>query len=165
MKHYIGLMAVAMALHAPQAAFAKAAYAPLPQKVAQSDLIARVQITSTRKNVGEDVGQSAYRSIASARIVHSFKGLGKGQPIELEYDNGAVCPNVLYKPGEECLVFLVRNKNGRYSTFNSYYGKYLVKEEAVLHWQVTPYTSRPTALPVVITQIRTHLARASKNPI
>ena len=135
------------------AAFAKAAYIPLKEKASAADRIARVQVLSTRANDP----QRPYRRVATVRILQSIKGPeGRGE-FEIEFDNGLGCPNVLYAPGEDCLVFATRRKNGRYETFNTYFGKYLVKNGTVLGWTEAPRADEPTPLADVMAQIRKYL--------
>lgn len=115
------LLALAAAAVSGQVALAKAAYIPLPEKVKQCDLIARVTVLSTRKLDAKPVGE--YASVAKVRLLEVLKGPSGAREIELAFDNGLACPNVHYKAGEEVLVFLTRERNGRYATFNTYFGK------------------------------------------
>lgn len=103
------------------AARAKAAYIPLEEKVKRCDLIARVRIVSTQSLGGKEV--EGYGSEAKVRLLEVLKGPAAPREITLAFDNGLSCPNVHYKAGEEVLVFLTREKSGRYSTFNTYFGK------------------------------------------
>ena len=118
------ILVVALVLVSASAAFGKAAFIPLPKKAAESDLIARVRILSTRKLQGS----KDYRSIARVKVARVIKGLGFGRKFDLEFDNGLGCPNVHYSKGDDCLIFAVRMANGHYQTYNAYYGKIDVKE-------------------------------------
>ena len=146
------LSALALGLLAA-AAFAKAAYIPLKEKVTAADRIARVRVVSTRAN---DRGRP-YRSVATVRVLQPIKGPEERRAFEIEFDNGLGCPNVLYEAGEECLVFATRTQNGRYQTFNTYFGKYLVKDETAAGWTEARYPGRPTPWADVVAQIRKHL--------
>ncbi len=115
-----GLAVVAMVLSASPL-LAKAAYIPLPEKVKQCDLIARVTVLSTQKLAEKPAGK--YASVANVRLLEVLKGPAQPREIQLAFDNGYACPNVHYKAGEEVLVFLTRERNGRYATFNTYFGK------------------------------------------
>ncbi len=106
-------------------AFGLAAYIPLPQKVAESDLIARVTILSTQKLKST----KRFRSIAKVMVTEAIKGVSVGQIFDLEYDNGLVCPNVLYSKNEDILIFGVKMDNGHYYTYNTYNGKTKVKTD------------------------------------
>lgn len=95
---------------------------PLPEKVAESDLIARVTIASTQNLEGVKGGRD-YRSLAKVKVTGAIKGSSVGQVVDLEYDNGLACPNVRYSEKDDCLIFAVKMDNGRYHTFNAYFGK------------------------------------------
>lgn len=143
--------AVALGLLAA-AAFAKAAYIPLKEKVTAAERIARVQVVSTRAN---EQGRP-YRSVATVRVLQPIKGSGGRRAFEIEFDNGLGCPNVLYSPGEDCLVFVTRTENGRYQTFNTYFGKYLLRDGTVPGWTEAQHPGRPTPWTDVVAQIRKH---------
>lgn len=115
------LFAAATLLVAAPAVLAKAAYIPLPEKVQQCELIARVSVVSTRSLGGKEV--EGYGSEAKVKLLEVLKGPAATREITLAFDNGLGCPNVHYKAGEVVLVFLKREKSGRYSTFNTYFGK------------------------------------------
>ena len=104
-----------------QLIFALANSSSLTVRVAASDLIARINIKSTRKKISKD---SIYKYIALGEILEIIKGKHDSNAFELEFDNGFACPNVRYTKGDDCLIFAVKMANGRYYTYNSSDGKY-----------------------------------------
>ena len=132
-------------------ALAKAARMPLAWKVAHSAVIVRVKIKETRTPFFRT---GRYRSIASAEVVTLLKGSVSGRSLKFDFDNGLGCPNVLYRSGEECIVFLGRQRNGRLETVNSYYGKLFVDGDTVKRWHLPGYQSRDTPFAVAAAQIR-----------
>ena len=104
--------------------FGKARFVPLPEKVEASDLIARIEIMS-RQMIKEP---TTYRWLAKAKVIEGIKGGTEGQLINLEFDNGNVCPNVWYSQGDDCVIFAVEMENGHYHTYNTYFGKLLVNQ-------------------------------------
>ncbi len=133
---------------------AKAAYIPLPQKAAASDLIARVNVLS----ISPAPAGSRYRGIARVRIVASIKGLAKGKEVDLEFDNGLACPNVRYAKGEDCLIFAARLQNGHFETYNTYFGKYFYRDGKVLGWMAEDFRSRDSPWTTVVNQLQSQLA-------
>jgi hypothetical protein len=128
MKRFITL-GVAFTLLAAQTA-ARANYIPLSLKdlVTQSTIVARVHVVSVRRN--PQVMNQKYwwqrrllARVATVRVVDPFKGAPKGAQIQIAYDNGAGCPNVLYTVGDDCLVFLHGYKDRTYQTLNYDNGK------------------------------------------
>jgi hypothetical protein len=89
--------------------------------ISRADVIARVRVFSTapRPDISE--------RIMSARlyVVETFKGVGwrPGDERELVFDYWSVCPGVQFEAGEDCIVFLVKDKDGRYQTVNYEQGK------------------------------------------
>ncbi len=143
-------------------AFAKAVYYPLPERVAHSDLIARVQVISIRPLPGAHTSPSdplPYRSIARVRINQAIKGAVQNSEIDLEFDNGLGCPNVLYYRLEDCLLFANRLKNGHYVTFDFMYGSYGIIHDKVQSWQGDVSGTLP--LTQVVGQIEKYLHRSS----
>jgi hypothetical protein len=61
----------------------------------------------------------------------------------------------LYKPGEDCLLFASRLKNGDYETFDYIYGKYLINGNKVIAWQLMSVDGLPVMQ--VIDQIKKYL--------
>ncbi len=100
-------------------AFGKAALIPFDEKVAASDLIARVKIISTHK-IDEP---AEYLYLAKAEVLDGVKGATTGQIIDLEFHNGMLCPNVTYIMGDDCIIFAAKMDNGHYHTINTYFGK------------------------------------------
>jgi len=123
MRNQMVLFVSLLCLFSAPFAFGLAAYIPLPQKVADSDLIARVTILSTHRLQRSE----RYKSLAKAKVVEAIKGSRVGEIIQLEYDNGLVCPNVHYSKNEDVIIFAVKMDNGHYYTYNTYNGKYKVK--------------------------------------
>jgi hypothetical protein len=123
--------------------YARAANVSLPLKIDKSDVIAKVEVLSTTQVPGYRTtsvvalrpNRRAYRSQAEVKVIQSIKGLKAGEIYTLEFDNGLVCPNVEYQKGDQCLVFNTKLPNGHYETFNTYYGKYMVKENKVVAWK------------------------------
>jgi hypothetical protein len=134
MLRLLWLCVVLLVLTGARPALAKAAYVPMDEKVAACDLIAQVRVGSIRWKGFPSL--SRYRFVARARVIRAYKG-EPGREIEIEFDNGYVCPNVYYTPGEECVAFLAREPGGRYSTFNTYYGKYPVNGNTLA--EMKPY--------------------------
>jgi hypothetical protein len=121
-----------LTLAAPRPADAKAGFLPVPERVEKSDVVAQVRVRSTYwRGLRSEYD---YRFVARAKIVRGLKGPASGE-IEIVYDNGVACPNVLYATGEECLVFLLREPDGRYSTLTAYNGKYSVTRELLAEVQ------------------------------
>jgi len=114
-------------------ALAMARKIDLPTKVVSCELIARVKVSSTK--ICASKTNAGLHRVAQCRVLESVKGLKKGVQFELEFDNGAACPNVLYKPGDDCIIFARLLANGRYSTYNTYFGKFTVQDGVVLGWQ------------------------------
>ena len=144
-------------------AYAKAGYVSLPVKVNKSDLIAKVEILSTTQVVPlrTKLHLGEYRSKAEVKVIQSIKGLKAGEVFTLEFDNGFICPNVWYKKGDECLVFNTKMQNGDYETFNTYFGKYMVKENKVVGWQQN--SDQATAFDDVANEI-TKIMETPKKP-
>ncbi len=101
------------------------------RKVAKSNLIARIKVLSISKAASK--GQ--YKNIAKVRIIQSIKGESKSQILNLDFDNGLGCPNVLYAKGDDCLIFATRLKNGHYGTYNTYYGKFDIQRNKIAWWE------------------------------
>jgi hypothetical protein len=137
-----------MAVTAASGACARAVNMPLPEKVRQSTVIARVRVLSTQQSLPDE----HYKSVARLRILEAVKGTRAGQELELAFDNGFACPNVLYKEGEECLVFAGKRSDGRYETVNAYNGKYLIKEARVPYWK--PRVAESTLWSKVVAEIK-----------
>ncbi|MBC8143110.1 MAG: hypothetical protein H7Y38_16920 [Armatimonadetes bacterium] len=102
---------------------------PLPELTAQSDIIARVRVLSTRRNPRPKKivqSQLAYSpdmyEIAVVEVVESLYGTSAEKRIEIGFDSRIACPGVFYKKGEECIVFLSQYGND-YETSNWSTGK------------------------------------------
>ncbi|HEY0074958.1 MAG TPA: hypothetical protein VGB77_12715 [Abditibacteriaceae bacterium] len=151
MKYFIHAIVAAALLFSFRQAFAKAALVPLPEKIAQSDLIARVEVLSISKNEPK----SRYQSIAKIKIIQTIKGESNGKILNLEFDNGLGCPNVLYAKGEDCLIFAALLKNGHYHTYNTYYGKFEIKKDKIAWWENSGKDGTPWN--EVVAQIKTQM--------
>jgi len=125
-----GLAVLLLACLAGRNASGEVCQSSLEKKVAESDLIARVQVLSVR----ESDTPADYKSIAEAEVTESIKGLPKGRKFELEFDDGSLSSNVLYQTGDDCLLFAIRRNNGRYATYNDCYGKLPIREHKVQPW-------------------------------
>ncbi|MBC8138704.1 MAG: hypothetical protein H8F28_22720, partial [Fibrella sp.] len=87
---------------------------PLNELTAQSDVIARVRVLSIRANPHrKHVAQHALPydagelyQIANVEVVEGFYGARNGERLVIYFNNGAACPNVWYRQGEERVVFL-----------------------------------------------------------
>ncbi|MBA4150335.1 MAG: hypothetical protein H0X66_19670 [Verrucomicrobia bacterium] len=119
--------------------FAKASHVPLSQKCKKSDLIAVIEITETKTGGAS----KPYRKIATARITETIKGRIDVATFKLDFDNGLACPNILYKRGDRCLVFLSKLPTGHFTTYNSYYGAYTVSNDTVIDWEYKADTKLP----------------------
>jgi len=137
-----------MAMTAASGVCARAINLPLPEKVRQSTVIARVRVLSTQRNLQDE----QHKSVARLRILEAIKGTRAGQELDLSFDNGFVCPNVIYKKGEDCLVFAEKRSDGRYETVNAYNGKYLIRGDRVPYWK--PRVEESTSWSNVVVEIR-----------
>lgn len=109
---------------------ARASWAPLtvPEQIEGSDAIAVVTITETRAETN-----GHYQRLAIARVDHALKGLS-ADSIALLFGSqsspdGRDPQN--YSKGERCLMFMTRVSKGKYITFQSRFGKHLVKNGMV----------------------------------
>lgn len=74
-----------------------------------------------------------YRKIATASIIHNFKGYEGNQPIKIRHTNGFICPNVVYRKGGEYIVFLRKEPDSDYYvTMNSYAGQFKIEDSQVV---------------------------------
>jgi hypothetical protein len=110
-------------------AFAIARALDLDSALKEADLIARLTVTS----VGPAPKDSGYRNLATANVTNSVKGLPAGS-VSLLSDNGYICPNVLYKVGDECIVFAKRRPDGSFETMNQYSGQFRVEDGKVRYY-------------------------------
>ena len=107
-----------------------ASWAPLTfdQQVQGSDAIAVVTITGTHSATN-----GHYRRVATARVDHALKGV-RGGSIALLF-NSRISPvgrdPESYSKGEHCLMFMTQVSEGKYITFQSVFGKHLVKRGKV----------------------------------
>ena len=67
--------------------------------------------------------------------MESIEGGLKGQEIQLDLDNGLVCPNITYDSGNRYLVFLRKLRTGHFETYNTYFGAYRVRNGTVINWE------------------------------
>lgn len=141
------MMLAALAAATATGAAGDIALVPLPRKVKESAVIARVRILSTTPDV-----RGGFRSVAHAEALETVKGSARDGRLEIAFDNGAACPNVHYKKGDHCLVFLKQEPDGRFSTYNFDFGKFEVVGKGAPHWP-----GGPTSLADVYKQIRAHL--------
>ncbi len=107
-----------------------ASWAPLTvaQQIEGSDAIAVVTITGTR---AETNGQ--YQGVAIARVDRALKGV-RGDSISLLFKPTKAIEGRhprTYSKGERCLMFMTRVSEGKYITFQSVFGKHLVKDGVV----------------------------------
>ena len=123
MKYSLATAILIALISLPVSVSGKASYMGFEGLVVRSDLIAIVEISS----VASQGTNGHYCSVATLKITDGIKGCKGGDAIQLEYDNGAACPNVIYFAGETCLVFASRMTNGRYETCDSYYGKVAIE--------------------------------------
>jgi hypothetical protein len=133
-------------------AMAKAMRIDLPTKIVSSELVARVKVSSTK--IYATKTDAGLRRVAQCRVQESVKGLKKGVQFELEFDNGFACPNVLYKAGDDCIIFARLLANGRYSTCNTYFGKFTVQDGVVLGWRRHSKKVTNPNLDTVLAEIR-----------
>lgn len=140
--------------------YAKAAFVALPVKVADCDLIANVEILSITQVVWRALKPGECRSRAEVKVVKAIKGLKVGDIYTLEFDNGYICPNVTYRKGEECLVFNRKLPGGHYETYNTYFGKYFVKNNKVQGWK----QGSTTPLDEVVTEITNLMQKTKEAP-
>jgi len=127
---------------------------PLRERAAQSQVIARVLILETPAT--DPPGY--FRHTARAKVILPIKGVVQDQIITLDFDTGLKCPNIIYSKGEDCLVFLTRQRNGRLITLNDYYGKNMVDGNTVRGWSVQRDSHRDVPLPLAMQMIRKLLA-------
>jgi len=111
-----------------------------PELVSASAVIARIRIVKTYAIQPANPAQVAplpiqYRNAAQAQVLSLIKGQHPGPKIAIEYNTGFTCPNVRYVVGEDCLVFLAKQKNGRYCTVNYCNGKYRIEGAVLSSWQ------------------------------
>jgi hypothetical protein len=110
----------------------------MPEAVAEATLIVRVKILDTRElppppGISKDDTQAIYdRELSRAKILDTAKGGKKDEVIEVEHNNGLDCPNVIYSPGEDCIVFLRKLPSGHYKTMNTYLGYFPVGENGLV---------------------------------
>lgn len=102
----------------------------ISELIQPSHLIARVVILSVREaNTG-----GPYKRIAKAKVVDSVNEACDGAVFELEYDTGFACPNVVYWPGEDVLLFARQLPNGNYETVCVDAGKMAIENERINKW-------------------------------
>ncbi|MEO6054190.1 MAG: hypothetical protein ABIP97_09275, partial [Chthoniobacterales bacterium] len=67
--------------------------------------------------------------------------------LTLDYDNGFVCPNIFYKEGEDCLVFLKKRAGGgSYETLGLYNGKFSIQGSDILNFYL--FEKNPADIPL-----------------
>ena len=98
----------------------------LGSSLRKADLVARVKIVS----VANAPADSGFRQLARATITDAVKGMKQGENIDLLSDNGYVCPNVIYKVGDDCIVFAMRRKSGHFETMYTYAGLFRLENGA-----------------------------------
>lgn len=109
----------------------------LDSKVTESDFIGVVRILEIRpleEPTDRDAGRP-YQQLARAEILQSMKGPLAGTIVELEFDNGLVCPNATYSTETDYLVFWRAIGTDRYATYNFYHGKFLLDDGRVVGWE------------------------------
>lgn len=131
MRPLIVPLSAAFVVAAAPAAPAKPRAIPFEQLVARADVIARVRVESVAPNPAAAWSGSRQarplRQTARLRLREVLKGpVFAGQSVRIGFDNGAACPNVWYRPGEECLIFLERRRDGTLATLNYTNGKKLL---------------------------------------
>ena len=129
--------------------FAKAARVELSQKCRASDLIAVIEITTTKPGGAS----KPYLEVAMAKLVESIKGQVDGTTFLLDYNNGLGCPNVGYAPGDRCLIFATKLPTGHWETYNTYFGKFMITNGLVHGFE----SETNTSLEAARKEIRRHL--------
>jgi predicted small lipoprotein YifL len=143
-----------LALFTIRAACGLAAGLSMPEAVVEADVIAHIRVVDDVEVVPDSITKrdgntltvsmnieklGEYRHVATAKLVETFKGAAGEKTIEIRHTNGFGCPNVHYKNGDDCLVFL-RKEPGtdRYVTMNFYAGKFPIEDGGVRGFYIMP---------------------------
>jgi len=128
--------------------YGKVAYVGVPIKIIVSDVIARVKVLSTT-NIDDPhyIASSRFYRIAQMEVIQAYKGLDQIETFEIEYDYG-------YETDKEYLIFAIRKENGRYYTYNSYCGRFLIENEHVSKWE---YKIPSTSYEKVLAELKSFL--------
>jgi hypothetical protein len=111
------------------AVIAWAVFPPLPARIDASDFVGIIEVRSLAPASRPD----GFRQIADAWVLETFKGDDVPARIEINFDTGATCPNVIYKLDETYLVFLARDPDGTYTSVVT--SRYKIEAGAIDHWQ------------------------------
>ena len=121
------LILCALAVLLPTFAFAMAARLDLTSALRDADLIARIKVVSTKPAPPG----SGYKQLAEATISEAIKGSKAGNTIQLLSNNGFICPNVIYKANDDCIIFARQTPKGYFETMNTYAGQFCVRDGIV----------------------------------
>lgn len=99
-----------LALMPGNGASANRMYLPPLEIVKSCDVVVLVRIESTRAHTWKQ-----WRRVAQARVLATYKGRVPHRWLEIAFDNGLICPNVFYSPGEKCIATLSRSESAVYN--------------------------------------------------
>ncbi|HWL51688.1 MAG TPA: hypothetical protein VNQ90_04590 [Chthoniobacteraceae bacterium] len=153
----------------------------LPDAIKRADLIAHIRIDDdleisprfkrtsnadggvTIALLGGSDDPEAYTRIATASIVHTFKG-GEGTgTIKIRHTNGFTCPNVIYQAGEEYIVFLRKEPDSdHYLTMNHYAGQFKMEDGQVIAFYLINNYKHPDDLRLPYGRVSTFLKESIK---
>ncbi len=124
------------------AAVASADYAALPLEklVTEATIIARIRVLKADSGIAEPSpihpGTQLPSGRATCRVVESFRGTRGGAVLTIQFNPIVICPGVVYRQGEECVVFLKRKGEEPWQTVNWDNGKKVIKSSGdVTAWQ------------------------------
>jgi len=136
-RSFAAILLITAAVLATRAAWADYRALPLPRLVSDAEIIARVKVVAagptSRVDPEEEAGKRPgfpLPCLAQVRVLESFKGAGMETELSISYDPSRICPGVRYATGEECVVFLVRGKDGLLKTLNWDTGKKPIRKPA-----------------------------------
>jgi hypothetical protein len=152
----LGQFVLAVSLAAGVTGSARAALAPpgsLSKVVVESDVIAVLKIEKVEKSakVSPAPAQGLTWATATATVQRAVKGKAVGDKVRIEFSTMPEAAQ--YAEGEECLAFLVA-EGDHYTTPQSMFGKYLVKDGRVMRWYIEQKRPIHAALEAVLAEIQ-----------
>ncbi len=118
-------------------AFAIVEKLDLDSAVHKADLVARIKVISA----APAPKGSGYAMVATVSVTASANGPATGAFVGLLSDNGLVCPNVRYSPGDDCIVLATRRRDGNYETMSAYGGQFRIKDGTVPYYAFHRYSN------------------------
>ncbi len=174
------LLSLVLVLISSHICFGMAVGLSLEDAIERADVIAHIRITDdleviprfTRtesKNGTVSFSTNSndpdkYRNLAIASIVHDFKGSIEKSEIKIQHTNGYGCPNVIYRVGEEYIVFLRKDSDSdTYVTMNFYAGQFRMEADQVVAFYLMSGYKHPDDLRLPYERVSAFLKKAIRN--